>query len=238
MTRKTEAQLYADIAEAHEVLVDAHKVLAEMHRQLADIVATDPFPPPQEGHLLDIPYFSQWDIPDADDRPGDCGPACVCSIVHLFTTFRPTVDDVATRAGQATTGTGKWYTNHSQLRVAASSYGVALASRSPAGAIRIPLTVEEIESEIRAGRPVIALVNYGVLDDMTGGNQDSFRGGHWVLVVGYNDRHFFVHDPDFKGSRRHEGRNRALPRVAFVRALSTTAQTAGNNFNNQGLVVR
>jgi len=186
-----------------------------------------------EAHLrgksiLDVPYLSQWDIPDADDRPGDCGPACVAMLAHFLTSYRPTVDQAASAAGQPIAGVGRYYTNHAQLIHAANVYGPKLKTQRP-------LTVEMLESEIDSGRPAIALVNYGALSAY--GNQDDYRGAHWLLVVGYDDEHIYVNDSNFWGDRRDEGRQRKIPRPAFDQAMGTVSETPGNSFDWQGLVM-
>jgi hypothetical protein len=179
------------------------------------------------GHILDIPYLSQWDVPDADDRPGDCGPACVAMIAHFKTDQRPTVDEVATSAGQPTAGWGRWSTKASQLMQGGLRHGVSLVYRRP-------LDLDRIKEEIENGDPVIALVHYDIIAK-TGENQDDFDGAHWVLVVGYDDESIVMHDPDFWGERRNEGAFRHVPIDIFTEALETPA--GGNRYGNQGLIV-
>jgi hypothetical protein len=207
--------------------------------------------PPTEVSLPAF-YFSQWDRPgtidsidvDADDRRGDCGPACLTSIIAHLKREYPTVDQVATACGQPTAGPGANYTNHYQLRQGAAYYGVTLASRTPGN--RRPLTVFMCKEEVFAGRPVIALINYGTLRDRLAyfpaaiQNQDSFRGAHFVLVVGYRLHPVLgwcleVNDPDFWQPRRSDGNHRLVPLAAFDQALRDRA--GSNRWGSQGLVV-
>jgi uncharacterized protein YvpB len=218
----------------HRRIAETLHTLEALHRELAALLEKQP--PLEAGVMLDVPYLSQWDAPDADDRPGDCGPACVAMLAHYLTDERPTVDDAATAAGQPRTAPGKWYTGHAQLRAAARAFGLNLLTRSPASGN--PLALDLVEIELAAGRPVIALINYGTLADDVGGNQDSFRGGHWVLVIGYDADNFYIHDPDFWGTRRFEGAERRVSRQALGRAMATVSATAGNNYNWQGLTVK
>lgn len=173
--------------------------------------------PPISGRVLDVPYLSQWDIPDADDRPGDCGPACVAMIIHHLTSQRPTVDEVATACGQPTTGSGRWTTRFDQLVKGARAYGLAMRWTRP-------LTIDELCARIDMSKPSVALINYGVLGQRVE-NQDDFTGGHFVVVVGYDDECIIVHDSNWGigGERRDEGAFRRIPRDVYELAASTPA---------------
>lgn len=56
----------------------------------------------------------------------------------------------------------------------------------------IRLTPERIRVEINAGRPCIQLINY---EHVSNGWDPNFKAGHFVLVVGYSDDGYCVHDP-------------------------------------------
>lgn len=198
-------------------------------------------------------YLSQWDKPgqlggydvDADDRRGDCGPACLASMIFFLTSHRPTVDEVAEACGQPTAGSGANYTNHAQLRQGAAEYGITLRSSQ-----RLGLMKETLVKQLRKGFPSIVLVNYKTMRVRCAGylsivqNQDTgFDGAHWVLVVGWNpesaclDSGFVINDPDFWGARRGEGNHRIVPEDVFLEAMGTVSATPGASRNYQGLVV-
>lgn len=187
---------------------------------------------------LQVPYLSQWGA-GADQRPGDCGPACVAMITHYLTDQRPTVDQAARTCGQPAGGEGARYTNHAQLRNGAKVYGFSLVTRSKYTPPQ--LTLDLLKAQIDRGRPSIALIHYGVLRDQTNPiagiihNQDQkYARGHWVAFIGYDQKGVYIHDPDFWRDRSQEGNARFIPTAAFTAALNATAP--GCSVGNQGLV--
>ena len=56
-------------------------------------------------------------------------------------------------------------------------------------------TIEGVRAELRAGRPVIALVKYRLLP----GHEDSrFRADHYIVIHGMDGDDFLYHDPAFE----------------------------------------
>jgi outer membrane murein-binding lipoprotein Lpp len=87
-------------------------------------------------------------------------------------------------------------------------------------------TLVELKSFIDDDTPFLALVHYGDLP----GRQDTYVGGHAVVVVGYDDKYVYVNDPDFWGNRRNEGASKAYPITAFNKAWQSGADgNAGGN---------
>jgi hypothetical protein len=193
--------------------------------------------PPGVG--LPVPYLGQWGE-GADERRGDCGPACVAMLAHFLSRFRPSVDQAAAACGQPVTAPGSHYTNHAQLRAGAQAYGFGLRTCSEYNPPK--LTPDLIKANLDDGRPVIALVHYGVLRDHTNGtgyaeNQDrNYERGHWFLVVGYDADGYIVNDPDYWGDSAYLGDHRYIPCDAFELALATIAP--GCTAGHQGLIVR
>jgi hypothetical protein len=64
----------------------------------------------------------------------------------------------------------------------------ALASYGIRGSFTQKATVEDIKREINASFPVGAGFNHH-------GPLNATRGGHWILIIGYNDTHIICHDP-------------------------------------------
>lgn len=193
--------------------------------------------------ILGVPYLSQWGT-GADERRGDCGPASVGMIVHFRTGYRPTVDQVADACGQPKPpDPGEGYTGHGQLRTGAEAFGIKLETRSPYTERydKPKLTIDLLLAQVDKGLPSIALVHYGVLREETNGtgaieNQDqSFRRGHWFVVVGYDEQQIIVNDPDYWGARASQGDHRPIPRAAFEKSLATKAP--GCTVGHQGLIV-
>jgi ABC-type bacteriocin/lantibiotic exporter with double-glycine peptidase domain len=178
-----------------------------------------------DGRLvLPVPYLSQWS-PTARRAPGDCGPADLAMAIHYLTDHDPTVDEVAIAAGM---DQGDQYTDFQQLAKAARQYGLSVRY------VR-PLTRGTIETQIRNGRPVLALVKYDILSTRDNPNQDSFKGAHFVLCVGYSDDSVIFHDSD-RLSGEEFGAFREKPWAIFLQALASTSQTPGNTQDNHGML--
>jgi len=202
---------------------------------------TSPLP---STFILPVPFSPQWGD-GADERIGDCGPASVAMLVHFLTGYRPTVDQVADACGQPSAGIGSQYTGHKNLRDGAAHYGVTLETRSPYTRRRglEALSVRLLRDQIDAGRPSIALIHYGVLKNSLKSfgaeivkNQDTFSGGHWLAVVGYDDKFILVNDPDFWKARAGDGDHRRVPIEVFDAALASVAP--GCTVGYQGLIVK
>lgn len=162
--------------------------------------------------MIDVPFMSQWDL-DAHLSPGDCGTVCV-AMVCQFKGLDVTSDQLVTRA---------------QLPVKAVTYSfgqlIRAASAAPLKLVyKSGATWEAIRSELDAGRPTITLLRYGSLNS----NQDSFRGPHFVVVVGYDDSSVIIHDPDFSGVLRELGAGRRIPINQFKKAIGDDLLKTGN----------
>ena len=190
--------------------------------------------------LLDVPYMSQWGE-GADERRGDCGPACIAMMAkHKWPDATDiNVDAVGWYCGQPTAGEGAGYTMHWQLRKGALHYGIPLRTRSKYAPP--PLTLDLLKAQVDADKPSIVLIHYGVLRDCTNDsgfteNQDqNYDRGHWCLFVGYDDQGVYIHDSDFWGQYVNNGKFRFIPTRAFVSALEAVAP--GCSVGNQGLVI-
>ncbi len=144
---------------------------------------------------LDIPYRSQWDVPDADLAAGDCGPTCVAMLVNglgkavtpddLYYVIYP---DLKTNPAMSIPNMG--YTNFSHLYKAAQAYDLTLRrfTYTAAGGL------SSLKVSLAEGKPSIALVKYATWRAKTGNN---FSGAHFVVVSGCDDDHVLVHDPLF-----------------------------------------
>jgi hypothetical protein len=141
--------------------------------------------------LLPIPYKSQKDG-DAQGKNNDCGPACV-SMILAARGVPNRIDEVYAASGVTTDRP----LSILEIRKAAQAFGLTLSSRRPN-------TIEDLRAIIDQGIPPIALIKYKYLPDRQG---QSTTGGHFVLVVGYDDEReeVIIHDPYYWPPRREEG---------------------------------
>ena len=161
---------------------------------------------------LDIPYRSQRG-PDAPGR-NDCGPACVAMVAGV---------DVPTAVSACAQQPNKPITM-AQMWEGLRRLGVA-------GEYRRPLLPDDIVDVLVQRRPVIALVNYGLVPAEL--KQDQlFVGSHFVVIVGYEvgGDVFLVHDPNFDGNG---GAAVAWPWQVVAEAMG---RPGWGNMANQGIV--
>ena len=174
-------------------------------------------------HVLPVPYISQ-NGPGANHAPGDCGPACVAMAIHFLTDHEPTVNQVSL-AGGIVKG-ARWSTMEQNTK-AARHYDLQPKH------VR-PLTIDQIEKEIKAGFPILALVKYDLLATDEDPNQSSFNGAHFVLIVGFSPRTIIIHDPNRLTGEKF-GEFREIDRPVFAKAHGSTAKTSGNSRNFHGV---
>lgn len=179
--------------------------------------------------LIDVPYYSQEDK-EAQWAGNDCGIACVYMLVAFHRQEPPdfTIDWLAKKVLPRPSAFA--YTSH--LVRAGALAGVEMMSsdfRDPA----LQLNPSNIKNEIDKGRPVIQLIGYGHLTQRL--NQ-KFKGGHYVVVVGYNEFGYFINDPDWYGPRRLEGKSWFVPRIEFEQAI--LAQPGWFSIPYQGVFYR
>ena len=188
-------------------------------------------PSKQIGKRLAVNYQSQWDA-DARTHSGDCGVTCIEMLIRTRGTDMST-DDLYARylpdkpAGKYTLG---WELMH-VLRAQGFSNEDRSYNTNP---------LPELREAIDQDKVVIALVNYRYINQyiQTLGYDNNFTGAHWFLVVGYDDDHMLVHDPNFgldqlraepyRGkSPRKVGAYLKLPNAIFRKAWANP--NTGNN---------
>jgi len=143
------------------------------------------------GRILNVSYKSQND-PDALKKNNDCGPACVAMLL-LAQGQEVHTDDVYA----ASSVMADQPLRFDQVEAAAAHYGLTLTSRWN-------LSLQTIYDCIGQGTPVIALIKYQYLPDRQG---QGTTGGHFVLVVGYDDAagEIVINDPYYWGDLRSKG---------------------------------
>ena len=188
-------------------------------------------PAKQIGKRLAVNYQSQWDA-DARTHSGDCGVTCIEMLVRTRGMDMST-DDLYARylpdkpAGKYTLG---WELMH-VLRAQRFTNSDRTYNTNP---------LHELREAIDQDKAIITLVNYRYINQYIQilGYDNNFTGAHWFLVVGYDDDHMLVHDPNFgldqlraepyRGkSPRKVGAYLMLPNAIFRQAWANP--NTGNN---------
>lgn len=160
--------------------------------------------------LLSVAYKSQYD-PDAMASRNDCGPTCLAMLLNALG-ISATTDAVFRRTGARPEG----YVSMAQLMRVGESYGAPLEFRKSCG-------LDQLRAWLDLARPLIALVHYAAFSELQPGvsTQNPFKGPHFVLVVGYDERSVVVHDPLWTGDRRGEGAFRRWTNTVWQQAWSS-----------------
>ncbi len=166
----------------------------------------------QNTFVMNVPYVSQWDDTARYSR-GDCGivSACMCA---LWLGIETTPDEMLTKADLPL---GRYVYDFPEVIAAGQAVGLRLTYHYPA-------TWPVILKELKAHRPVISLLRYGMIS----GNQDDFDGSHFWTCIGYDEEHVYVNDPNFWGVYREQGAQRCIPLAEFKRAIGTALLATGN----------
>lgn len=198
-----------------EVVVEPPREKALMRYQVenletgrkSDFTWSAPFQP---ATLLPVPYISQLG-PGADARRNDCGAA---SSIMLLKAYLPTVSMTPDEfyARFAIPGADP-YLSVTQLRNAMGSLGLLTDFRAT-------LTMHDLFGFLAAGKPVIVLLRYKVLED-AGLTEKKFEGPHFAVVVGMDIRYIYIHDPLYTNPA--DGEARPYPLEFFWRAWKEVA---------------
>jgi hypothetical protein len=133
--------------------------------------------------ILNVPYKCQND-PDANLKRTDCGPCCIAMILGGIGQQLTTNAVVAAANQQGDNGLMQ-----SQVVNAARAFGLAMDWAQG-------FTLDGLKKLIDNGQPPIALVKYANLPERV---DKGSTGGHYVVVVGYDDatQRIFINDPDY-----------------------------------------
>jgi nucleoid-associated protein YgaU len=175
--------------------------------------------------ILDVPYRSQWDD-DANKSNTDCGPACLAMVLGFYS--EQTGINELLRATGAPPGQ---YVSFGQLQRVARGFGVKF--QYGAG-----YSLNDLKNWIDEGKPSIALIRYSYWSQIEPGisTQDTFKGPHFVVVVGYGEGNIYINDPNYWPPRREEGHKKAWSEVLFDQAWSHVGTPSSRNPNNSVIV--
>jgi uncharacterized protein YvpB len=147
---------------------------------------------------LNVPYISQFDA-TAATHSADCGPACMAMLLNADRAVleHVTVDQLYARhLPHKAVGD---FTSLPELEAIGNAEGLNVQRVSFANGEE---ALQDLKARLAQDTPFVALVNYAKWDDVANNNFDS---GHFVVVTGHDEEHVFVHDPLFRGTRRHLG---------------------------------
>ncbi len=152
-----------------------------------------------EYKRLAVPFVSQLGH-YANKKHNDCGAACVAMIIRaFFPDDKTTVDHLYYMTGVS----GDNYLSVWNLINLLKAFKIK--SERVVG--------KKIEDFIDAKKGVIALIKYSEIQKWELNPNSYFGGQHFVVVIGYNDKHYFVHDPLYPAGFRY--RFRKIPKDVF-----------------------
>src|SRR5260221_942477 len=159
---------------------------------------------PGTPRIIDVAYRSQED-PDARRFSNDNGPACVAIFIEWFSGKTLRIVDLLAETTLVNNYSGLTTTHVVKL---ANKHGVPLRV--------VSATLPNVLAEIDAGHPALILINYGAIPERQ--NQaDKF--GHYVIVIGYDERGIYFNDPDFWGDNRSLGAKLKVSFAEFITAM-------------------
>lgn len=159
--------------------------------------------------MLPVPYISQAGA-GADSHQNDSGAAAA---VMLLRAYQPnsalTPDDFSSRLALP----GDYHPSLAQIRAALAVLRLPTESRAALG-------IQDVFAFLAASKPVLAALRYQTLVEASLAESGP-SGPHFVVVVGLDIRHIYIHDP--RCANPTEGAARAIPLDVFWRAWKETA---------------
>jgi len=164
--------------------------------------------------ILPVPYVSQLGL-GAEKYSGDCGAACSSMLLRGYNL----VPDMTPDRFMSETGVGvKDFLSISHVRN-------VLGSHSLQTEYRANMQAGDLFSYLVQQKPMIMLVNYGVLVKTGVTERKDFTGPHFFLAVGMDNKYVYIHDPYCTGTA---GEARPYPYQTVMEAWAR----AGEQFNN------
>lgn len=161
---------------------------------------------------LPVPFVSQVG-PGADSRKNDSGAAAAVMLARAYQPNSAFTPDVFSARFALPADT---HFNLAQIRAALASLGLSTESRAGLG-------MQDLFAFLAASKPVLAPLRYQTLAE-AGLAEHGPGGPHFVVVVGLDIRHVYLHDP--RCGNPVEGAARAIPLDIFWRAWKETASEA------------
>ncbi|MFC1925707.1 Calx-beta domain-containing protein [Chloroflexota bacterium] len=162
---------------------------------------------------LNVPFLQQADPPGEWENTNNCGQASAAMIFGYLNSVTPTSQDIMDiddwlfqQYGDPINGYNGSPTNTTNLEALAISYGGFANSEKHSS-----WTIEDLESELSAGYPVIIAVRIGMGTD---------TGGHFMVIRGMDADNVYVNDPG-RSLASGEGENKAYTISTFLASWAT-----------------
>jgi len=127
-----------------------------------------------------VPYVGQVG-PGADEHGNDCGPACAAMVMKFFGVDTPPVDALFNEVQPS----GDSYTSFGDICKLWDARGIDADYAQEVG-------LGELYEYLIKGAPVVALIRYGALESI---RPNTFKGSHFVVVIGMDLQNVYIHDP-------------------------------------------
>lgn len=162
--------------------------------------------------ILPVPFVSQVGT-GADSRQNDSGAAAAVMLTRAYLPNSAMTPDIFSTRFALPPDT---HFNLAQMRAALASLGIPTELRAGLG-------MQEVFAFLAASKPILAPLRYQTLAE-AGLMEHGPSGPHFVIVVGLDIRHIYIHEP--RCATPAEGAARALPLDVFWRAWKETASEA------------
>jgi hypothetical protein len=127
-----------------------------------------------------VPYVPQTGI-GSDEHHNDCGAASSAMIIKFFNITCPAVDALYNEVSP----NGDAYLSYANLFKLLDTRGIDAD-------YFVLVSNGELYEYLTRGTPVIALIHYGSLETI---RPNSFKGAHFVVVIGMDMKYVYIHDP-------------------------------------------
>jgi hypothetical protein len=170
--------------------------------------------------VLPVPYVSQIGA-GADKYTGDCGGACSTMLLRGYNL----APDMTPDRFMAEVGKPSYeFLNFNDIMGKLKKYGLSTEYRPN-------MQAADLFSYMVQQKPMIMLVNYGVLVNAGVTEKKDFKGPHFFLAVGMDNKYVYVHDPYCVGNG---GEARQYPYSVIMEAWTRGAEQG--NPNNAGVI--
>jgi hypothetical protein len=176
----------------------------------------DIIPGMRPASLLPVPYISQLEE-GAQLHHNDCGAACGVMLLKAYNKqLAVTVDEFYDRCNAV----GDEYLSASQIKNTMAAFYVL-------STWQVGMSQASLMDMLRAEKPLIALINYGVLVRAGLTEKKGFKGAHFVVIVGMDNKYIYTHDPYYT---KKNGEASLYPIDKFLEAWGRCGEQGNPNY--------